>query len=108
MTALLDDLVDAGFDILNPVQVSALDDMAVIKARYGDRLSFWGAIDTQHVLPFGTPDEVRQEVRQRIRQLGAGGGYVAAAVHTIQPDVPPQNILALRDAVFEFGRYPLV
>ena len=104
---LMDDLIDAGFEALHPVQVSAIKDPAGLKARYGDRVSFWGGIDSQHVLPYGTPEEVRDEVRLRIAQLGAGGGYIAGAVHNIQPDVPPQNILAMSEAVREFGAYPI-
>lgn len=104
---LLPDLIDAGVEVLNPVQVAAFADPAAVKARYGDRLSFWGGIDTQWALPHGTPEEVREEVRLRIRQFGPGGGFVAAAVHNIQPDVPPENILAMSQAVREFGGYPV-
>jgi uroporphyrinogen decarboxylase len=90
------DLIEIGVDILNPVQVSAKGmDPAQLKDRYGDRLCFWGGVDTQHVLPHGTPEEVRQEARRRIEQLAAGGGYVLNAVHNIQPDVPPENVLAM-------------
>ncbi|MBC7231960.1 MAG: hypothetical protein H5T68_01785 [Chloroflexi bacterium] len=107
ITLLVDDLIDAGVQALNPVQVSAIPDVAGLKAKYGDRLSFWGGIDSQHVLPHGTPEEVREEVRLRIHQLGKGGGYIAAAVHNIQPDVPPRNIIAMSEAVREFGVYPI-
>jgi uroporphyrinogen decarboxylase len=103
---LLDDLIEAGVEVLNPVQVAAFADPAAVKARYGDRLSFWGGIDTQWALPHGAPDDVREEVRLRIRQFGPGGGFVAAPVHNIQPDVTPENILAMSEAVREFGRYP--
>jgi uroporphyrinogen decarboxylase len=105
---LLDDLIEAGVEVLNPVQVSAFKDPAEVKARFGDRLSFWGGIDTHRVLPSGSPEDVREEVRLRIRQFGPGGGFVAASVHNIQPDVPPQNILALADAVRELGTYPIL
>ncbi|NLF10712.1 MAG: hypothetical protein GX597_02875, partial [Anaerolineaceae bacterium] len=89
---------------LNPVQVSSADmDTAALKAEFGERISFWGAIDTQRVLPRGTPEEVRAEVRQRIADLGPGGGYVLAPVHNVQEDVPPENILAMADAAMEFG-----
>ena len=104
---LLDELIDAGVEVLNPVQVAAFADPAAVKARFGARLSFWGGIDTQWVLPFGTPEEVRQEVRLRVAQFGPGGGFVAASVHNIQADVPPQNILAMAAAVREYGRYPI-
>ncbi|MHB1130845.1 MAG: uroporphyrinogen decarboxylase family protein [Chloroflexota bacterium] len=104
---LIPDLLDAGVDILNPVQVSALDDVAFLKERYGRRLSFWGAIDTQHVLPHGTPQDVEDEVRLRIRELAPGGGYVLGAVHNVQADVPPENVLAMVEAARRWGAYPL-
>ena len=107
VTALVPDLIEAGVEALNPFQVGAIPDPAGIKAKYGDKMSFWGGIDTQHVLPHGTPEDVKEEVRLRIRQLGHGGGYVAAAVHNIQPDVQPENIVAMAQAVREFGKYPL-
>jgi len=107
VTAAVGDLIEAGFEAINPVQVSAIPDPAELKAKYGDKLSFWGAIDTQHVLPHGTPEDVREEVKLRIRQLGRGGGYVAASVHNLNPDVPPQNIIAMSQAVREFGKYPI-
>ncbi len=95
---LLPDFVDMGIQVLNPVQVTARGmDPAALKAQWGDELAFCGAIDTMHVLPFGTPGDVRAEVRRRIRELGEGGGYVVAAVHNIQPDVPPENIVAMSD-----------
>jgi uroporphyrinogen decarboxylase len=104
---LIDDLLEVGVEILNPVQVSAMGDTAELKARFGDRLVFWGGIDTQYILPRGRVDEVKAEVRQRIRDLGPGGGYVVAAVHNIQPDVSPENIITLAEATREFGVYPL-
>ncbi len=101
--------MELGVDLLNPVQVSAGDmgDTARLKQEFGDRLSFCGALDTHRVLPHGTPDDVRREVRRRIKDLAPGGGYIAAAVHCIQPDVPPENILAMCDEVAKAGRYPL-
>jgi len=102
---LLDDLIDIGVDIINPVQVSAMGDTAALKARFGDRVVFWGAIDTQRVLPYGSVQEVEEEVVQRIRDLGPGGGFVLAPVHNIQPDVPPENIIAMAKATREFGAY---
>jgi uroporphyrinogen decarboxylase len=104
---LLDDLIEIGVDIINPVQVSAMGDTAALKARFGDRVTFWGAIDTQHVLPHGTVEEVKSEVQQRIRDLAPGGGFVVASVHNIMPDVPPENIIAMAEATREFGAYPL-
>lgn len=106
---LLNDLIEVGIDLLNPVQVSAADmgDTARLKREFGHRLSFCGAIDTQWALPHGTPDDVRREVRRRIKDLGPGGGYILAAVHCIQPDVPPENIVAMFAEAASAGRYPL-
>ncbi len=97
-------LIDMGVQILNPVQVSAAGmDTAALKREFGRELCFWGAVDTQRVLPRGTPAEVRAEVRRRIDDLADGGGYVLAAVHHIQHGVPPQNILAMCDEALEYG-----
>jgi uroporphyrinogen decarboxylase len=106
---LIGDLIEVGVDLLNPIQVSAgeMGDTARLKREFGDRLSFCGGIDTQRVLPFCTPDEVRAEVRRRIRDLAPGGGYVAAAVHCIQPDVPLENVFAMCDEIAKAGTYPL-
>ena len=106
---LIGDFIEIGAQALNPIQVSAvgMDDTKKLKAEFGDKLVFWGAIDTHHVLPYGTPEDVRQEVRRRIQDLGPGGGYVVCPVHNIQSDVPPENIVAMYDAVEEFGWYPL-
>lgn len=104
---LINDLVEIGVDALNPVQVSAMGDTAELKSKFGDKICFWGGVDTQHVLPFGSPEEVREEVKRRIRDLGPGGGYILASVHSIQADVPPQNILAMVEAAKEFGSYPI-
>ncbi len=107
VAGLIDDLAEIGVEVLNPVQVSALGDTAALKARFGDKVTFWGGIDTQHVLPQGSVAEVEEEVRTRIRDLGPGGGFVVASVHNIQPDVPPQNIIAMAEATRKFGTYPL-
>ncbi|MBN1685125.1 MAG: hypothetical protein JW852_00645 [Spirochaetales bacterium] len=106
---VIGDLIEIGADILNPVQVSArgMGDTARLKRELGDRLSFCGAIDTNQALPRGTPGDVRREVRRRISDLGPGGGYIVASVHCIQPDVPPENVLAMCDEVVKHGHYPL-
>ncbi len=105
---LLPDLIEAGIDALNPVQVFARGmDTARLKQEFGDRLSFWGGIDTVTVLPHATPDEVAGEVRRRIQDLAPGGGYVLAGVHNLQPDVPPENILAMAEAGRVYGKNPL-
>ena len=99
------DLLDNGIDILNPVQTSAKDmDARGLKSRFGDRLVFWGGgIDAQHVLPSASPDEVRAAVRESMDAFKPGGGYVFNNVHNIQADIPPENILALFDAAYEYG-----
>lgn len=107
--AFLDDYVELGVEVLNPVQISAHDmDPERLKAKYGAVLSFHGGIDTQRFLPRATPAQVREEVRRMIRILGPGGGYLFTSCHSIQPDVSPENIVALFDAAYEFGKYPLV
>ena len=93
---------------LNPIQVSAVSmgDTKKLKEEFGKDITFWGGgVNTQSVLPTGTPQEVRDEVRRRIEDLAPGGGYVFAAVHNIQPDVPPENILAMWEAWKEYGSY---
>jgi uroporphyrinogen decarboxylase len=106
---LIGDLIDIGVDVLNPVQVSAreMGDTARLKREFGRHISFCGGIDTQFVMPRGSTADVRAEVQRRIRDLAPGGGYLLAAVHCIQPDVPPENILAMCDAAMEYGRYPI-
>ncbi len=106
---LIDDFIEIGVDILNPIQTSAgkMADLAALKQRFGKNMVFCGGIDTHKVLPYGSPDDVRQEVKRVIEHLGPGGGYMVASVHTIMTDVPPENVLAMVDAVEEFGTYPL-
>lgn len=105
---LLPDLIELGVDVIHPVQVAAKDmDSSILAPEFGDRLSFWGGIDTQKVLPTGTTEEVKAEVRQRIRDFAPGGGYILGAVHDIQPDVPVENIIAMYEAGKEYGRYPI-
>ncbi len=101
--ALIPDLIEIGVDVLNPVQVSAAGmDTASLKREFGRDLVFWGGgVDTQHVLGSGTPAQVRSEVRGRVKDLATGGGFVFAAVHNVQPNVPPENLLAMRSAIDE-------
>ncbi len=105
---LMDDLIDLGVDAINPVQVAADNmDTKMLKERFGDRVTFWGGVDTQRVLPDGTPDEVRAETKKRIEDLAPGGGYVLSAVHNILTGVPLENIIAMYQAGNEYGRYPI-
>jgi len=104
---IIPDLIEAGVDALNPVQVSATSmDTKKLKKEFGKDISFWGGgVDTQRILPFGTAQEIREEVKKRIDDLAPGGGFVFAAVHNIQADVPPQNIMAMWEALQKYGKY---
>lgn len=101
------DLLDNGIHILNPVQISAAGmEPAALKRQFGDRLVFWGgAIDAQHVLPHAAPEEVREHVRRNLEAWKPGGGYVFNNVHNIQAGVPPENVVAMYDAAYEYGSY---
>lgn len=104
---LIGDFIEMGIDILNPIQTSAgsMSNLPELKKQFGKDIVFCGGIDTQRILPTGTPAEVRDEVRRVIDILGPGGGYMVSSVHTVMNDVPPENVLAMVDAVEEFGRY---
>jgi len=106
VAAFIPDLIEIGVDALHPIQVSAKDmDTARLKREFGKEITFWGGIDTHHVLPRGTTTEVREEVRKRIVDLAPGGGYVLGSVHNIQAEVPVENVLAMVEAAREFGKY---
>lgn len=108
VTPVIEDIIEMGVDVLNPIQTSALGmDTAVLKELYRGRLCFHGAIDVQQMLPFSTPEGVRYDVARRIHDLGRGGGYILAPCHNIGSDVPPENVEALFAAAHEYGRYPL-
>ena len=102
--AIIEDLIDIGITILNPVQPECMDPEE-IKGKYGDRLALWGTIGIQTVLPFGTPEDVRREVKHRIETVGRDGGLVLGPTHTIEPEVPWENIAALYHAIDEYGVY---
>lgn len=104
---LIPDLIELGFDILNPVQISAKGmDTRRLKQDFGKEITFWGGgVDTQGVLPFGKPADVEDEVKRRIDDLAPGGGFVFAAVHNIQAFVPPENITTAFDTALEYGIY---
>lgn len=101
---LVEEFIDMGIDILNPVQPECMNP-SVIKEKYGDRLSFWGTIGTQTTMPFGTEQEVRDTVKQRINEVGENGGLVLAPTHLLEPEVPMENIRAFYEAVQEYGKY---
>jgi len=106
---LIEDFIEAGFDILNPVQCSATDmEPEHLKKKFGDQITFWGgAIDTQKTLPFGTPEDVRNEVIERIKIFGPGGGFIFNAIHNIQARTPVKNLITLFETFNKYRNYPL-
>ena len=103
---LIPEYIEIGLEVLNPIQPLAMDP-GRLKRLYGDRLSFWGTVDIQWALPFGTPEEVDHEVRQRIRAAGEGGGLILSPAHNVQADTSVENILAFYRAAERYGPYPL-
>ena len=101
----MESFIDSGFDIINPVQINAAGmDPVLLKKKYGDRLTFWGGgVDTQKVLPFGTPEEVKSHVLRECEILAPGGGFVFNTVHNMQANVPLPNVLAMLEAIRQFG-----
>jgi uroporphyrinogen decarboxylase len=102
---LLPDLIEAGYDIINPVQINSRDmEPERLKREFGSDITFWGGgADTRSVLNRRTPPEVKDHVRSLIETLAPGGGFVFNTVHNILPDVPPENIVAMYEAVSEYG-----
>ena len=102
---LIGDFIDIGVDILNPIQTStgSISDLPALKKRFGKNMVFCGGIDSHRILPFGSVADVREEVRRVMQILGPGGGCMIGPVHTVMNDVPPENVLAMVDAVEEFG-----
>ncbi len=103
---IIDDLIEIGLDVLNPVQPKSMDPN-YLKKRYGKNLSLWGTIDIQHTLPFGTEQEVADEVKTRIKNLAPGGGFIIAPTHNVQIDTSIENFFAFWNTVKEYGRYPI-
>jgi uroporphyrinogen decarboxylase len=101
---IIEELIEIGLDVLNPIQPLAMDP-AVIKEKYGDRLNFWGAICVQKTLPTGTEQDIRDEVALRMRTIGKGGGYLMSPAHNVQADTSIENILAFYKAARELGVY---
>ena len=102
--AIVPDLIEIGVTVLNPVQPECMDP-AELKQEFGHRLAFWGTVGTQSTMPHGTPAEVRAVVKERIETAGKGGGLLISPTHTLEPDVPWENLIAFVEAVEEFGRY---
>jgi uroporphyrinogen decarboxylase len=98
------ELIEIGVDVLNPVQPECMNP-GEIKKKFGDQIAFSGTIGTQTTLPFGTPDEVRDLVKERIETVGVGGGFILAPSHMVEPDVPWENLIAFFEAAEEFGYY---
>lgn len=95
---LFPELIEIGLNVLNPFQPEVMD-VYEMKKKYGDKLSFWGGLSTQRTLPYGTPDDVRKEVKRLMQEIGAGGGFILSPAHAIPKDVPPENIAALIETV---------
>jgi uroporphyrinogen decarboxylase len=105
---IIPDYIENGVDVLNPVQPRAKDmESSKLKKEFGESLSFHGGFDIQQILPYGSIDEVDEEAKRVIRELGHEGGYIFAPAHCIQPDVPPENIVAMYDSAFKHGKYPI-
>jgi uroporphyrinogen decarboxylase len=102
--AVIPELIEIGITILNPVQPECIDPV-MVKRRYGDRLALWGTIGIQTTLPFGTPDDVRREVKTRVETLGADGGLVLGPTHVVEADVPWANLVTLYEAIEAYGTY---
>lgn len=103
---VIDDLIEVGVDLLNPLQPESMDP-AALKKRYGDRIGLWGTVSTQSTFPFGSPEDVEAEVRERIRTCAPCGGFLIAPTHNIQLDVPLRNVAAFYRAVKKYGQYPI-
>lgn len=100
ITPIIPDLIEIGLDVLNPVQPACMDP-AAIKEEYGDRLSFWGTIDVQNTLPFGTPEEVRDEVLHRLETVGWNGGLIIGPTHNVQLDTSQENFWMMFNTIRE-------
>ena len=100
ITPIIPELIEIGVDILNPIQPASMDP-AQLKREFGDKVCFWGSIDEQHTLPFGTPEEVRREVETRLRTMGKNGGLIIAPTHNVQLDTPMENFWAMQKAFTE-------
>lgn len=99
-------IIEAGYEVLNPVQTTAAGmDPVKLKNEFGSEMVFWGAIDTQRVLPLGTEEDVKSEVKRQIDALARGGGYILAPCHNIQANTPPKNIVMLFNTANVYGKY---
>jgi len=97
---IIEELIEIGVDVLNPIQPACIDP-AQVKSDFGDRLCFWGTIDEQYTLPFGSQDDVRREVRERVRTIGEGGGLILGPTHHVQLDTPLENFWTMVETIRE-------
>ena len=106
---IIEHIISAGIDILNPLHVNTANmDPQTLKDRFGERIVFWGGgVDTQTILPYGTPEQVAEQAKERIRIFAPDGGFIFTPVHNLQYGVPPRNVKAMIDTVMEFGKYPV-
>ncbi len=95
---IIPELIEIGIDVLNPIQPAAVDPVR-LKKEYGDRMCFWGSVDLQHTLPYGTPADVRDEIVARLRTIGRGGGLIIGPTHNVQLDTPLENFWAMVHAI---------
>jgi len=107
VSKFLPHFAEIGYDAVNPVQISAYDmEPCSLKKKFGERITFWGGLcNSQYTLPFGTPKQIKEEVKRNMKCLKPGGGYIAANIHNITAEVPPQNIIAMFDAAIENRAY---
>ena len=103
---ILPDFIEVGVNILNPVQPKSMDP-AELKKKFGEKLTFWGTIDNQHTMPFGTMEDVANETKLRLKTVAPGGGLILGPAHNVQPQVPIENIMAFYDTVKKYGAYPI-
>ena len=102
------DLIEIGVDVLNPVQPLARNmEPWRLKKEFGDKIAFLGGFDIQKLLPQGTIDQIREGAKKLIQEYARGGGFIFATSHNIEPDTPPENIVAAFDAAYEYGQYPI-
>jgi len=103
---ILDEMYEIGLDIINPIQPACMNP-AYIKKRYGNKLAMWGAVDIQHLLPFGTSAEIDASIRQLMKDCASGGGFIVSPAHNVQSETSIENILAFYEAAKKYGRYPI-
>jgi len=107
LNPIMDDLVNTGIDGLHPIEPQAGMNLRALKRKYGQSICLIGNIDTSYTLPFGTPEDVEEEVKMRIKDAAPGGGYIVSSANTICKAVPPKNVIAMYRAAHKYGKYPI-